>query len=51
MLKIIHPIAVGGILLVAFFLTRGSSDGLIGVIGGGLSVFASFAIDMLRQET
>jgi hypothetical protein len=51
MLKIVHPIAVGGIVLATFFLTGGSNDGLIGVIGGGLSAFASFAIDALKSES
>ncbi len=51
MLKIIHPVAVGGILLATFFLTNGSSDGLLGVVGGGLSVFTSFAIDLLKTES
>lgn len=51
MIDTMSGIAVGAILLATFFLTGGSYDGLIGVAGGGLSVFMSFAFDLWKQQS
>lgn len=50
LLGVLSVFVPASIVIATFFFTRGSHDGLIGVLGGGSSVFAMLLIHEIAKS-
>lgn len=48
--KLVSTILVVGLLIATMFLSHGTYDGMIGIVGGGLSVFLQLLVGEMGKK-